>query len=216
MRTKISVLLFSLLMSGLFTGPFLPASEISAPVTTYSNSEGSSTHGQISLSSSKEKIDAVLWNFADYENWLLDGLTRENPEAKKLTCTLNDMKYLPEENQFKIHFSLNFWFLRNWENSIKFSVNTMDDGTEGIKLDVVKDSKITKIIDTLTYTISVDYQGDKATLYYTGQCRLRGIAARFFTLNLYRKNIEWYIRTFAKNFMEKLESQDPIFFASRD
>ena len=139
MRTKISVLLFILLLSGLFTGPFLLAAEISSPVTTYSNSEGYSTHGQISLSSSKEKIDAVLWNFADYENWLLDGLTREDPDAKKLTCTLNDMKYLPEENQFKIHFSLNFWFLRNWENSIKFSVNTMDDGTEVIKLDVVKD-----------------------------------------------------------------------------
>ena len=89
MSTKISVLLFSFLLLGLFTGPFLPADETEDPITTYSREEGYSTYGQISLSASKEKIDAVLWNFADYENWLLDGLTREDPEAKKLTCTMS-------------------------------------------------------------------------------------------------------------------------------
>ena len=207
-RISVFILLFCALICG--------AAEIPTPVTTYSRQDGYNTQGHVSLSASKEKIDAVLWNFEDYENWLLDGLTRDDPEAKKLTCTLNDMKYLPEENQFKVYFSLNFWFIRNWENSIKFSISTMDGDTEGIKLDVVKDSRITKIIDTLTYTISIDYQGDKATLYYTGHCKLRGIASRFFTLNLYKKNIEWYIRTFANNFMNKLNNQDLIFFASRD
>ena len=146
----------------------------------------------------------------------MDGLTREDPEAKKLTCTLNDMEYIPDVNQFKIYFSLNFWFLRNWQNSIKFTVSPMENAKEGIKLDVVKESRITKIIDTLTYTISIEYQGDTATIYYTGQCRLKGIAARFFTLNLYKKNIEWYIRTFAKNLMNKLRSQDFVFASSSD
>ena len=192
------------------------ADEIPAPVTTYSNEEGYNTHGQISLSASKEKIDAVIWNFGDYENWLLDGLTKDDPEAKKLTCTLNDMEYIPDENQFKIYFSLNFLFIRNWQNSIKFAVSPMEDAKEGIKLDVVKESRITKIIDTLTYTISIEHQGDTATIYYTGQCRLKGIAARFFTLNLYKKNIEWYIRTFAKNLMNKLRSQDFVFASSSD
>ena len=210
LKKVISVLLLLLCAIGAFS------EDIPEPVTTYSNAEGYNTHGQISLFATKEKIDAVLWNFADFENWLLDGLTRDSPEAKKLTCTLNNMEYLPEENQFRIYFSLNFWFLRNWENSIKFSINPMDDGTEGIKLDVVKESRIKKIIDTLTYTISIEHQGDKATLYYTGQCKLRGIAARFFSLNLYKKNIEWYIRTFANNFINKLKNQDLIFFASRD
>ena len=84
------------------------------------------------------------------------------------------------------------------------------------RLDVVKESRITKIIDTLTYTISIEHQGDTATIYYTGQCRLKGIAARFFTLNLYKKNIEWYIRTFAKNLMNKLRDQDFVFASSSD
>ena len=216
MGTKISVLLFSFLLLGLFTGPFLPADETEDPITTYSREEGYSTYGQISLSASKEKIDAVLWNFTDYENWLLDGLTREDPEAKKLTCTLNSMKFIQDRSIFRILFSLNFWFLKNREYSISFTVKPMDNGTDGIRLDVVDEGKITKIIDTLSYTISTDHQGDKATIYYTGQCRLRGLAARFFTLNLYKKNIEWYIRTFAKNFMKKLGSQDLVFFASND
>ena len=194
----------------------LPASEISEPVTTYSRDEGYNTYGKISISASKERIDSVLWNFGDYENWLLDGLTRDNPEAKKLTCTLNSTEYIRDKNMFKIYFSLNFWFLRDWDSSITFSVNPMGNAKEGIRLDVVDDSRITKIIDTLSYTISIDYEGDTATLYYTGQCKLRGIAARFFTLNLYKKNIEWYIRTFANNFMTKLKSQDLFFFASID
>ena len=210
LKRKIAALLF------LFCALFASADEIPAPVTTYSNQEGYSTHGQISLSAPKEKIDAVIWNFGDYQNWLLDGLTREDPEAKKLTCTLNDMEYIPDVNQFKIYFSLNFLLLRNWQNSIKFTVSPMEDAKEGIRLDVVKESRITKIIDTLTYTISIEYQGDKATIYYTGQCRLKGIAARFFKLNLYKKNFEWYVRTFAKNLMNKLKAQDFIFVASSD
>ena len=212
MQTKI----LCLLLLSLFITATLTADEISAAVTTYSREDGYSTYGQISLSSTKEKTDAVLWNFADYENWLLDGLTRDDPEAKKLTCTLNSMKYLQERNIFRILFSLNIWFLKNREYSIMFTVNPLENGADGIRLDVVDDSRTTKIIDTLSYTISIDYQGDKATIYYTGQCKLRGIAARFFTLNLYKKNIEWYIRTFAKNFMNRLESQDLIFFASND
>ena len=40
MSTKISVLLFSFLLLGLFTGPFLPADETEDPVTTYSREEG--------------------------------------------------------------------------------------------------------------------------------------------------------------------------------
>ena len=207
----------SIFLLGLLAEPVLSAEEpIPAPVTTYSNQEGYSTHGQISISATKEKTDAILWNFADYENWLLDGLTRNDPEAKKLTCTLNSMKYLPDKNMFKIYFSLNIWFLRNRESAIMFSISPMDDGREGIKLDVVPEGRITKIIDTLRYTISIDYQENKATIYYTGQCKLRGIAARFFTLNLYKKNIEWYIRTFAKNLMNRLGTQDLICFASRD
>lgn len=212
MQTKILCLLLLILS----ITAVLTADEISAPVTTYSREDGYNTYGQISLSSTREKTDAVLWNFADYENWLLDGLTRDDPEAKKLTCTLNSMKYLHDRNIFRILFSLNIWFLKNREYSIMFTVNPLENGTDGIRLDVVDDSRTTKIIDTLSYTISIDYQGDKATVYYTGQCKLRGIAARFFTLNLYKKNIEWYIRTFAKNFMNRLESQDLIFFASND
>lgn len=212
MQTKI----LCLLLLSLSTAAAISADEISAPVTTYSWEDGYSTYGQISFSSTKEKTDAVLWDFADYENWLLDGLTRDNPETRKLTCTLNSMKYLQERNIFRILFSLNIWFLKNREYSIMFTVNPLENGTDGIRLDVVDDSRTTKIIDTLSYTISIDHQGDKATIYYTGQCKLRGIAARFFTLNLYKKNIEWYIRTFAKNFMNRLESQDLIFFASSD
>ena len=213
---KCCYLLLGLLLSTLLTGPFLTADEISDPVTTYSREEGYNTYGQISFSATKEKTDAVLWDFADYENWLLDGLTRDDPEAKRLTCTLNSMKFLPDRNIFRVLFSLNIWLLRNREYSILFTVNPLEDGIDGIRLDVVDDGRITKIIDTLSYTISIDHQGGKATIYYTGQCRLKGLAARFFTLNLYKKNIEWYIRTFAKNFMRKLESQDLIFFASND
>ena len=215
-QTKLNFLLLTLLLAFFAAPSLLAADEISDPVTTYSREEGYSTYGQISLSASKEKIDAVLWNYADYENWLLDGLTRDDPEAKKLTCTLNSMKYLEDQNMFRVYFALNIWFMKNRDYSIMFTVNPSGDGTEGIRLDVIDDGRITKIIDTLSYTISIDYQGDKATLYYTGQCKLRGLAARFFTLNLYKKNIEWYIRTFAKNFMKKLESQDLIFFASND
>lgn len=214
-HTELSFLLLTLLMGLLAASP-LTASEIPTPVTTYTREEGYNTHGQISLSASKEKIDAVLWNFGDYENWLLDGLTRDDPEAKKLTCTLNRLEYLEDQNSFRVYFALNIWFLKNRDYSIVFKVNPLDDGTEGIRLDVVHESRITKIIDTLSYTISIKHDGNTATIYYTGRCRLRGIAARFFTLGLYKKNIEWYIRTFAKNLMNKLESQDPIFFASRD
>ena len=31
----------------------------------------------------------------------LDGLTREDPEAKKLTCTLNSMKFIQDRTVFK-------------------------------------------------------------------------------------------------------------------
>lgn len=208
--------LLMLLLLGLPAVFPLTASEISTPVTTYSREDGYSTHGKILLSASREKIDAVLWNFRDYENWLLDGLTRDDPEARKLTCTLNSMEYLEDRNMFRVYFSLNIWFLKNRDYSIMFTVNPLNDGTEGIRLDVVDESRITKIIDTLSYTISVKHDAGAATIYYSGQCKLKGIAARFFTLGLYKKNIEWYIRTFAKNLMERLESQEPIFFASRD
>ena len=197
-RISVFILLFCALICG--------AAEISTPVTTYSRQDGYNTQGHVSLSASKEKIDAVLWNFADYENWLLDGLTRDDPEAKKLTCTLNRMKYLEDKNMFQVYFSLNFWFLKNREKSIMFTVSPMEDGKEGIRLDVFEDGRTAKIIDTLTYTISIEHQGDTATVNYTGHCRLKGLAARFFTLGLYKKNIEWYIRTFARNLLRKLES----------
>lgn len=204
-NTKICILFLSLMLPALFTGPFLAADEISAPVTTYSREEGYNTNGSISFSASKEKTDAVLWNFGDFENWLLDGLTRDAPEAKRLTCTLNSMKYLPDRSIFKVYFSLNIWLLRNREYSIMFTVNPLED-KEGIRLEVYEDGRTEKIIESLGYTISVKHQGDVATLDYTGHCKLRGLAARFFTLGLYKKNIEWYIRTFANNFLKKLES----------
>ena len=116
------------------------------------------------------------------------------------------MKYLPDRNIFKVYFSLNIWLLRNREYTIMFTAGPLENGKDGIKLDVVDDGRITKIIDTLSYTLLIEHQGDKSTLFYTGRCKLRGIAARFFTLNLYKKNIEWYIRTFANNFLRKLES----------
>ncbi|MBR4159132.1 MAG: hypothetical protein IKT97_03630 [Spirochaetia bacterium] len=179
---------------------------IPAPVTTYSREEGYKTQGQISLTATKDKTDAILWNFADYENWLLDGLTRNDPEAKKLTCTLNSMKYIPDKNQFKVYFSLNIWLLNNREYSISFTVNPMENVKDGIKLDVVESGKIAKLIETLTYTISIEYQGNSAIINYTGHCKLKGLAARFFSLRLYKKNFEWYVRTFAKNLMNRLES----------
>ena len=193
----------------------LPASDIPEPVTTYTWEDGYRTCGNIPISASREKIDAVLWNFRDYENWLLDGLTRSDPEAKKLTCTLNSMEYLPDSNIFRIYFSMNIWLLRNREYSIMFTVSPLEN-SNGIKLEVYKEGKIEKIIDSLVYTISTDYQDSTTTVYYTGNCRLRGIAARFFTLNLYKKNIEWYIRIFARNFMNRLGSQALILFASSD
>ena len=197
---------FLLLNLSVFSGNAWADDTIPTPVTTYSRESGYNTQGQISLSTSREKIEAVLWNFADYENWLLDGLTRNDPEAKRLTCTLNSMHYIPDKNQFKVYFSMNIWFLKNREYSISFAISPMEDGKVGIRLDVVESGRITKIIDTLTYTISIEHQGDTAAIYYTGQCRLKGLAARFFTLGLYKKNIEWYIRTFARNFIRKLES----------
>ena len=204
-NTKNGILLLSLMLLGLFAGPFLTAEEISDPVTTYSREEGYNTNGSITFSAPKEKIDAVLWKFGDFENWLLDGLTRDDPEAKKLTCTLNHMSYLSDENMFKIYFSLNIWFLKKKENSVLFTVSPLE-GEEGIKLELYEDGRTAKIIETLCYTIAISRQGDMTTLSYTGHCKLKGLAARFFTIGLYKKNVEWYIYTFVRNFFKKLES----------
>ena len=195
----------SILLLNLFAEPVLSADEIPAPVTTYSREEGYNTEGYVKTTATKDKVDAILWNFADYENWLLDGLTRDAPEARKLTCTLNSMKYLADRNMIKVYFSLNIWLLKNREYSIMFTINPLE-GEDGIKLSVHDEGRIAKIIDRLVYTISAKFEGDEVTLQYTGRCKLKGIAARFFTLGLYKKNVEWYIRTFANNFLRKLDS----------
>ena len=205
MSTKISVLLLYLLLLGLFANPVLPATEISDPVTTYSGEDGYNTYGYIKFSAPKRKIAAILWNFADYENWLLDGLTRDDPEAKKLTCTLNHMNYLSDENMVRVYFSLNIWFLKNKEYSVLFDIIPLGGGT-GIKVDLHEDGRTAKILASLFYTISIRFEGNEAVLEYTGHCKLKGLAARFFTMNLYKKNVEWYIRTFANNFLKRLEA----------
>lgn len=204
-KIKTTALLLCLFLLSLFAISSLPAEEISDPVTTYSSEEGYDTEGYIRFSAPKRKIAAILWNFADYENWLLDGLTRDDPEAKKLTCTLNHMNYLSEENMVRVYFSLNIWLLRNKEYSVLFDLVPLESGT-GIKIVLHEDGRTAKILESLFYTISIRLDGNEAILEYTGHCKLRGLAARFFTMNLYKKNVEWYIRTFANNFMKKIDS----------
>ena len=199
---KTAALLLCLL---LFVTPSLTAAEIPDPVTTHSNEDGYNTYGYIKFSAPKRKIVSILWNFADYENWLLDGLTRDDPEAKKLTCTLNRMEYLGEENMVRVYFSLNIWLLRNKEHSVLFDIVPLE-GENGVKIVLREDSRTAKILESLFYTIAIKFNGKETTLEYTGHCKLKGLAARFFTMSLYKKNIEWYIRTFANNFLKKIEA----------
>ena len=197
---KISILIF------LFCPFICGAHEFPTPETTYTWEDGYNTQGHISVLAPKEKIDAILWNYSDYENWLLEGLSKDDPEARKLTCFLNSMEYLKDRNMFKVYFSLNIWFLKNKESSALFSIIPAGKGVDGIKLELNKGKKTEKTIDSLCYSISITHKDGIATINYTAHCKLKGPTARFFTLKLYKKNIEWYIRTFANNFLEKLES----------
>ncbi len=197
----IKTLILTLLLSAVVETVSAGSDTIPAPKTTYSRENGFYTEGFIPFSAPREKADALLWDFAGFEDWLLDGLTRNDPEARKLTCTLNSMSYLSGKNMFRIYFSLNIWFLKKKEYSILFTVSPLDNGENGIRLELYEDGRTERIIDKLSYTISLDER-----ISYTGHCKLKGLAARFFTLGLYKRNIEWYIRTFAANFQKKLNS----------
>lgn len=178
--------------------------EISKPVTTYSPQEGYYTEGSVTLFQSRDKIDAVFWNFKEYDTWLLDGLSRDDPEAKKLTCTLNRIIYEEENERFRVYFSFNFWFLRNREYSLPFKIEKHPD-SNGLTLSVITGERTGRFIEDLEYSFIFDTQGNNSTLHYTAECRLKGFADRFFSLRLYKKNIEWYIYTFANNFIKRVD-----------
>lgn len=182
----------------------LPLSaDISKPYTTYSEENGYTTIGFVNLDAPFEKAQDVILDFAGYENWLLDGLTRDDPEAKKLIVTLNRLEYDSEYSDLTVYFSFNIFFLKNKEYSLPFILKKLDDGS-GVVLTADSDHWSSKFISKLVYTIKLDQMPSGLVLNYSGDCKLRGFADRCFNLRLYKKNIEWYIYKFASNFVNRL------------
>lgn len=190
------------LITFLFVSAMLQA-DITGPLTTYSENEGYTTVGFVEFHGNRERAREIMADFEDYENWLLEGLRKDDPDAGKLTCTLNDLRYYPEEKTFKVSFSFNIFFLKHKEYTLPFLIKEIEydesGKMKGIKLEADKTHKSNKFLEELVYTLSLEDD----LILYTGKCRLKGLARAFFSLRLYKKNIEWYIFKFAENFINE-------------
>ena len=112
------------LLSVIFTAHL--SAGISKPYTAYSEENGYTTIGFVDLDAPYDKAREMLLNYAGYENWLLDGLTRDDPEAKKLLVTLNRLEYARTNNSITVYFSFNILFMKNKEYSLPFMFKNME------------------------------------------------------------------------------------------
>lgn len=181
----------------------LAHADVIIPQTSFSEEIGYTTIGIVEFDGDRERASEIMADFGSYEKWLLVGLRKEDPEAEKLTCTLNDIKYYPDRNLFRVNFSFNIFFLKHKEYTMPFLIKETEYDENGklksITLEADKTHKTNKFIAELIYTLTLEDH----VLMYKGQCRLKGLAKAFFTLRLYKKNIEWYICRFASNFINE-------------
>lgn len=174
--------------------------------TVYRDDKVYETSGTVMIHSSMDALKRVLLDFQEYKRWILHDLTRNSPHNDKLPAFLVDVKTDPKISEnFNVIYDLNR-FLKLKGLSAPFTAVWELGNTGNLEqISFIYTGK-KSFLREANYSFYFKEIADRIRINFVSEVRLSGLLNLFFTVEIYDKNMGYYINGLTGNLIKKLES----------
>ncbi len=210
----------AVLLIACFAAP-AAAKEVNARTVYDDDEDVFITSGWVGLEVPLPVLARVAGDFATYGDWSLRGINRK-ASGKKFITLLNAVRFLPGgaggRGAFDVHFDIDLvWPFGSTDNIIRFGIKqarTLPGG--GVdRLEVTLHGENTLLDD---FHLVLEATGDDkvSIVRFRSRVKVDGFFDTFFTLDTYRRNVEYRIVKVIENLKHHLDQRGPPAAAAKD
>jgi len=189
----------------LLCGPAAAAEGVSTRTVYDDDREAFITSGKVELDVPFETVSRVAAAFGRYGHWSLRDINRK-PGGKSFITQLHQLHYRPggsARGAFDLVYDVDLvWPFGSEGDILRFAVREVkpaagvSDGIERIAVELGGDSAIIEAFDLV---LEASGDSERSVVRFRSETRFVGIVDTFFTLSVYRRNIEWRIAKVIRN-----------------
>jgi hypothetical protein len=158
------------------------------------------TSGVVSLDISIKEITEVLTDFDGYKRWALKGIDGKDPRSAKYNLILSDIVFEEKYKKFILIFDVNlFWPFSSKGNRIYFDVHQRMSSTGLLQSIEFVLSERTILVPWASLSLTIYGNGDESKIHFMSRIKMAWYIDMFFSLKLYKYNIERRILTLIRN-----------------
>ncbi len=183
----------------LFTVASLAAGAI--PVSTIKCSNRYMTEGTVHFKEPYSNVYRILTDYSNYNAWMINGLNGKDEVSRNFLLIFKDIDYTTNGHAFLLTYDINFiWPFGSTGNVLSLGIEESytSNGMQKLRLaprapiPLVEDVVITLVMSTNRVRAGTDV-GFGVTLV------VAPILDFFFSMDLYKRNVEWRVLTIVGN-----------------
>lgn len=168
------------------------------------------TRGRVEITVPFTQVVQVAGAFDRYRDWALKGINRR-PGGKTFITQLHDLRFYPGgaggRGAFDLVYDVDLvWPFDREGEIIRFAVTEIVRTAEGgVQRLAVKLGGDSLLIEQISLVLWATGRGAGTTVRFESRTRFVGLVDTFFTLSVYRRNIEWRIGKVVRNLQAYFE-----------
>lgn len=199
------------LLIGLSPKPAVAADRVHTHTVYDDDTDTYITKGRVEIDVPFAQVVQVAGAFTRYRDWALRGINRR-PGGKTFITQLHDVLYHPGgakgRGVFDVVYDVDLvWPFDSEGEVIRFAVTEVvrppSGGVQRLAVRLGGDSLLIERFSLVLWAID---RGDGSTVRFESRTRFVGLVDTFFTLSVYRRNIEWRIGKVIRNLRAHVEA----------
>lgn len=181
---------------------------VAIPVSTTKSSNRYNTEGAVYFQVPYSNVHRVLTDYSNYNAWLLNGLNGKDDVSKNFLLIMKEITYTTNGRAFILTYDINFiWPFGSTGNQLTLGIDASNTVGKAHTLRLFPLAPIS-FIDDVVITILISNDNARGTAAdFAVTILIAPILDFFFSMDLYKRNIEWRVLRIVENLTEYITTK---------